>query len=121
VVGFSVAAPVSDRAQVFASYDGEVGGGTVNHAATVGFRLIWWDKVSVRSVGQHRRRLKTSSSTSHLSRSSGVNFHISFPGKDTEFQAPSSGRAFICRGEAAPSQQRSFRRHDARHSFAVEQ
>jgi len=41
VVGFSAAMPVSDRASVFASYDGEVGGGTANHAARVGFRLTW--------------------------------------------------------------------------------
>jgi len=41
VVGFSAAMPISDRASVFASYDGEVGGGTANHAARVGFRLTW--------------------------------------------------------------------------------
>jgi hypothetical protein len=41
VVGVSAAAPISDRASVFASYDGEVGGGTANHAARVGFRLTW--------------------------------------------------------------------------------
>ena len=41
VVGFSAAAPISDRASLFASYDGEVGGGTDNHAVRLGFRLTW--------------------------------------------------------------------------------
>jgi len=41
VVGFSAAMPISDRASLFASYDGEVGGGTANHAGRVGFRLTW--------------------------------------------------------------------------------
>ncbi len=41
VVGFSAATPISDRASLFASYDGEVGGGTTNHAGRVGFRLTW--------------------------------------------------------------------------------
>lgn len=41
VIGFSAAAAVTDRASLFASYDGEVGGGTDNHALRVGFRLTW--------------------------------------------------------------------------------
>jgi outer membrane autotransporter protein len=41
VVGFSAAAAVTDRASVFTSYDGEVGGGTNNHALRVGFRMTW--------------------------------------------------------------------------------
>jgi outer membrane autotransporter protein len=41
VIGFSASAAVTDRASLFASYDGEVGGGTDNHALRVGFRLTW--------------------------------------------------------------------------------
>jgi len=41
VVGFSAAAAITDRASLFASYDGEMGGGTDNHALRVGFRLTW--------------------------------------------------------------------------------
>ena len=41
VIGFSATAAVTDRASLFAAYDGEVGGGTDNHALRVGFRLTW--------------------------------------------------------------------------------
>jgi outer membrane autotransporter protein len=41
VIGFSVTAAVTDRASLFASYDGEVGGRTDNHALRVGFRVTW--------------------------------------------------------------------------------
>ena len=41
VIGFSAAAAITDRASLFASYDGEVGGGTDNHALRVGFRMTW--------------------------------------------------------------------------------
>jgi autotransporter-associated beta strand protein len=41
VIGLSATAAVTDRASLFASYDGEVGGGTDNHALRVGFRMTW--------------------------------------------------------------------------------
>jgi outer membrane autotransporter protein len=41
VIGFSAAAGITNSASLFASYDGEVGGGTDNHALRVGFRLSW--------------------------------------------------------------------------------
>jgi uncharacterized protein with beta-barrel porin domain len=41
VIGFSATTAVTDRASLFASYDGEVGGGTDNHALRVGFRMTW--------------------------------------------------------------------------------
>lgn len=41
VVGFAATANITDRAALFASYDGEVGGGTDNHALRVGFRMTW--------------------------------------------------------------------------------
>ena len=41
VVGFSAATAISDRASLFVSYDGEIGGGTDNHALRAGFRITW--------------------------------------------------------------------------------
>ena len=41
VVGFSAATAISDRLSLFASYDGEIGGGTDNHAFRAGLRLTW--------------------------------------------------------------------------------
>ena len=41
MIGFSVTAAVTDRASLFASYDGEVGSRTDNHALRVGFRVTW--------------------------------------------------------------------------------
>lgn len=41
VIGLSATAAITDSASLFASYDGEVGGGTDNHALRVGFRLTW--------------------------------------------------------------------------------
>lgn len=41
VIGFSATAAITDNASLFASYDGEVGGGTDNHALRVGFRMTW--------------------------------------------------------------------------------
>jgi outer membrane autotransporter protein len=41
VIGFSAATALSDRTSLFVSYDGEVGGGTDNHALRAGFRLTW--------------------------------------------------------------------------------
>jgi autotransporter-associated beta strand protein len=41
VIGFSATAAITDNALLFASYDGEVGGGTDNHALRVGFRMTW--------------------------------------------------------------------------------
>lgn len=41
VIGLSATAAITERASLFASYDGEVGGGTDNHALRVGFRMTW--------------------------------------------------------------------------------
>ncbi len=41
VIGFSATAAITDNASLFTSYDGEVGGGTDNHALRVGFRMTW--------------------------------------------------------------------------------
>jgi len=41
VVGFSAVTALNDRVSVFASYDGEVGGGTNNHEFRAGLRLTW--------------------------------------------------------------------------------
>jgi outer membrane autotransporter protein len=41
VVGFSAAAAVASSAQLYLRYDGEVGGGTDNHAFNVGVRMSW--------------------------------------------------------------------------------
>ena len=41
LVGFSAAAALSERLSLFASYDGELGGGTDSHQLRVGFRLTW--------------------------------------------------------------------------------
>lgn len=41
VVGFSAATALGDRSSLFVSYDGEIGGGTDNHALRAGFRLTW--------------------------------------------------------------------------------
>jgi fibronectin-binding autotransporter adhesin len=41
VIGFSAATKIADNTSLFVSYDGEVGGGTNNHALRAGFRLTW--------------------------------------------------------------------------------
>ena len=41
VVGFSAAAAITHRVSLFASYDGEMGAGTDNHALRAGLRLVW--------------------------------------------------------------------------------
>jgi len=41
VIGFSAATALSDRTSLFVSYDGEIGGGTDNHALRAGFRMTW--------------------------------------------------------------------------------
>jgi outer membrane autotransporter protein len=41
VIGFSAATRISDSFSLFASYDGELGGGTNNHQLRAGFRLTW--------------------------------------------------------------------------------
>jgi outer membrane autotransporter protein len=40
-IGFSLRALVSDTTEFYARYDGEVGGGTDNHAITAGLRIHW--------------------------------------------------------------------------------
>jgi autotransporter-associated beta strand protein len=40
-IGFSLRALVSDATEFYARYDGEVGGGTDNHAITAGLRVRW--------------------------------------------------------------------------------
>jgi autotransporter-associated beta strand protein len=40
-IGFSLRALVSEATEFYARYDGEVGGGTDNHAVTAGLRLRW--------------------------------------------------------------------------------
>jgi outer membrane autotransporter protein len=40
-VGFGISARIADATAFYARYDGEVGGGTDNHAAGVGLRFIW--------------------------------------------------------------------------------
>ncbi|MPZ34035.1 MAG: autotransporter domain-containing protein [Rhodospirillales bacterium] len=41
VLGVSAAAAISERTSLYLNYDGEVGGGTDNHALRVGFRMTW--------------------------------------------------------------------------------
>jgi autotransporter-associated beta strand protein len=41
VLGLSAAARLTDGVSLFGSYDGEVGGGTANHALRAGFRMTW--------------------------------------------------------------------------------
>lgn len=41
VLGLSAAARLNDGVSLFGSYDGEVGGGTANHALRAGFRMTW--------------------------------------------------------------------------------
>lgn len=41
VIGFSAATAVASNAQLYLRYDGEVGGGTDNHALNLGVRLSW--------------------------------------------------------------------------------
>jgi outer membrane autotransporter protein len=41
VLGVSAVAAINERTSAFLTYDGEVGGGTDNHALRVGLRLIW--------------------------------------------------------------------------------
>lgn len=41
VIGLSAVTTVSDRLALYLNYDGEVGGGTDNHALRAGFRLTW--------------------------------------------------------------------------------
>jgi uncharacterized protein with beta-barrel porin domain len=40
-IGFSLRALVSEATEFYARYDGEVGGGTDNHAITAGLRMRW--------------------------------------------------------------------------------
>lgn len=41
LIGFSAAAALNERLSLFASYDGELGGGTDTHQLRVGLRLTW--------------------------------------------------------------------------------
>ena len=41
VVGFAANSALDERTSIFLAYDGQVGGGTDNHALRAGFRLIW--------------------------------------------------------------------------------
>jgi fibronectin-binding autotransporter adhesin len=41
VVGFSGRTTIADMTELYARYDGEVGGGTDNHAFNVGLRMTW--------------------------------------------------------------------------------
>lgn len=41
VIGLTATSAITERASLFAPYDGEVGGGTDNHALRVGFRMTW--------------------------------------------------------------------------------
>ena len=41
VIGFSAATAIASSAQLYLRYDGEVGGGTDNHALTLGARFSW--------------------------------------------------------------------------------
>jgi hypothetical protein len=41
VIGFSARTNIADSTQLYLRYDGEVGGGTDNHALNVGVRLTW--------------------------------------------------------------------------------
>jgi outer membrane autotransporter protein len=41
VIGFSARTNIADSTQLYLRYDGEVGGGTDNHALNVGVRLSW--------------------------------------------------------------------------------
>ena len=41
VIGFSAATAIASNAQLYLRYDGEVGGGTDNHAFTLGARFSW--------------------------------------------------------------------------------
>jgi hypothetical protein len=40
-VGFAARTYVAERTQIHARYDGEVGGGTDNHALTADLRMTW--------------------------------------------------------------------------------
>ncbi len=40
-IGFSANLPLSDTIRLYARYDGEVGGGSDNHALTAGLRMTW--------------------------------------------------------------------------------
>src|SRR5262249_31711948 len=41
VVGFTAKTPIADAAQPYLRYDGEIGGGTDNHAFNLGVRFTW--------------------------------------------------------------------------------
>jgi outer membrane autotransporter protein len=41
LIGFSVAASVADSTSIYARYDGDIGGGTDNHAFGLGLRMSW--------------------------------------------------------------------------------
>ena len=41
VLGFSAATNVAERTSIYMRYDGDVGGGTDNHAINVGVRFTW--------------------------------------------------------------------------------
>jgi fibronectin-binding autotransporter adhesin len=41
VVGFSASANIADSTQLYLRYDGQVGGGTDNHALNLGLRVSW--------------------------------------------------------------------------------
>jgi uncharacterized protein with beta-barrel porin domain len=40
-IGFGLSAPIAEGAQLYARYDGEVLGGSDNHAFTAGVRATW--------------------------------------------------------------------------------
>jgi len=41
VIGFSARTNIADSTQLYLRYDGEVGGGTDNHALNLGGRMTW--------------------------------------------------------------------------------
>jgi uncharacterized protein with beta-barrel porin domain len=41
VLGLAASGHVADATELYARYDGEVGGGTDNHAFTAGLRMTW--------------------------------------------------------------------------------
>ena len=55
VIGFSASTAISDRTSLFASYDGEVGGGTDNHSLRAG---LWTLREKCRSIQAARCQRK---------------------------------------------------------------
>jgi fibronectin-binding autotransporter adhesin len=41
VIGFQASTAIADATSVYLRYDGEVGGGTDNHALNLGLRVSW--------------------------------------------------------------------------------